>query len=102
MQTLSQGCAAEAEPDEYVLPRHHLDYAARDYFKSSRILIVAGLGCLHGDQNREIQATSPIRWILVPRASRAKLMDRSPHAGTVWCEVPAAPRETETHQTGSK
>lgn len=63
---------------------------------------MAGLGCLHGDQHGEIRATFPIRWILIPRASRAKLMQRSLHAGAVWCEIPAPPRETETHETGSK
>lgn len=57
---------------------------------------MAGLGCLQEDQHRQIRATFPIRWILVPRASYAKLMQRSLHMGAVWCEVPAPPKDRDT------
>lgn len=71
----SWGCAAQAEPDECVLPQHRLGLAQCYLMPPGIILRAQGSSSWqgYGDQHRDIQATFPIRWILVPRASRAKL-----------------------------
>lgn len=68
-------------------------FSTRGCFKSLRILRVTGLGRLPGDQHRQIRVVFLI-WVL-PRASLAKLIQKSLPAHAVWCEVHAPPKEAQ-------